>query len=353
MSQFVNKNRYFLLDGARGIAAFSVVFFHFYLWQIKLFSGIPIAVDFFFVLSGFVLGPGLLGPRRYTRKKFILIRIFRLYPAIFVSFSIIALTQFIPAFRATSTAPSLSFVSYFLAILLLQIFVASIFVINGPLWSLSAEFFVNVISVFFGSQRRNILLLIMIGFLLELLSVINVSRNNLISVLFPEFNYWWVGRALVGFNFGLLLYIRNSTRNQKINLLTSPKSKLIIILILLTVIFLLASYSSIFIIFAAPAFYFIISQIILIDQRYIPLRYSRSCFWLGEISYGIYVFHVPVHQILTLKFLETYLNFDMESRLFLILGLLINLLCILLMAMFSLRFIERPFRHWATKRFVE
>jgi peptidoglycan/LPS O-acetylase OafA/YrhL len=353
MSKVVDKNRYLLLDGTRGIAAISVVFFHFYLWQIDPFKGIPIAVDFFFVLSGFVLGPGLFGPRRYTRKKFILGRIFRLYPTIFVSFAIILLTQYIPALRATSTAPRFSFMSYLLAILLLQIFVASIYAINVPLWSLSAEFFVNTIAVFFGSQRRTISILITIGFLLELVSIFNNLKQYSSPLLFNNINLWWIGRSLVGFNLGLLLYIKNSTRNRALDLSISvyPKCIKIILLVILSV--LLASYSGAFVILAAPFFYFVIGDIISLNQLSFPLIYRRLCIWLGEISYGIYIFHLPVNEMLSGKFLETYLHFDLKLKFFLFVGLLIKLLGTLLVAMFSLRFVERPFRHWATKRFIE
>lgn len=349
MTKTVNEYRYFLLDGARGIAAISVVFFHFYLYQFKLFSGLSIAVDFFFVLSGFVLGPGLLGPRKSSRKKFILGRLFRLYPAIFFSFIIILLTQSIPFLRETSTAPLFSFTSYILAILLLQIFIASIYLVNGVLWSLSAELFVNTIAVFFVTQRRTISVLITIGFLLELISIYQYSS----SLFFNEINFWWIGRSLVGFNLGLLLYIRNSNKNRALDLAKSTHPKSIKIFILIVLGYLFASYSSDFIILAAPIFYFVIGEIILVNQLSIPSMYTRFCSWLGEISYGIYIFHIPVNQLLSGNFLETYLYFDLELRIFMILGLLIKLFSTLLVAMFSLRFIEKPFRHWATKRFIK
>ena len=55
------KQRYLLLDGLRGVAALMVVCFHFF----EAFATSPadqkfnhgyLAVDFFFVLSGFVMG---------------------------------------------------------------------------------------------------------------------------------------------------------------------------------------------------------------------------------------------------------------------------------------------------------
>lgn len=89
------------LDAARGLAAMIVVVYHFINWQhsetgvVKIanffFNGAT-AVDFFFVLSGFVLSYKYLVLRRNLDVgKFYLNRFFRLWPAFFITLVLIVL----------------------------------------------------------------------------------------------------------------------------------------------------------------------------------------------------------------------------------------------------------------------
>lgn len=75
------KQRFAVLDGLRGVAALVVVLYH--------FGGRPwpphgyLAVDFFFVLSGFVLAHAYgdrLAARQITPQAFLVLRYFRLWP---------------------------------------------------------------------------------------------------------------------------------------------------------------------------------------------------------------------------------------------------------------------------------
>ena len=51
-----DSNRYLVLDGLRGVAAFSVMFYHFCMGSsVALFPNATVGVDLFFMLSGFVL----------------------------------------------------------------------------------------------------------------------------------------------------------------------------------------------------------------------------------------------------------------------------------------------------------
>src|ERR1700733_9805135 len=77
------KHRFYVLDGMRGIAAIIVMLYHFYLdMHLRYFKNSFVAVDFFFVLSGFVLchayGNKLLNGM--SVGEFLARRIGRLYP---------------------------------------------------------------------------------------------------------------------------------------------------------------------------------------------------------------------------------------------------------------------------------
>ncbi len=83
------------LDSTRGIAAFSVIVYHFINWKYEdrlaakvgsiVFNGSD-AVSFFFVLSGFVLSyPYIVGHKELSIPKFYVARFFRLWPAFFLT----------------------------------------------------------------------------------------------------------------------------------------------------------------------------------------------------------------------------------------------------------------------------
>jgi peptidoglycan/LPS O-acetylase OafA/YrhL len=93
------KQHFDLLDGLRGVAALSVVTFHFMEWVTfdysKNFIGHGyLAVDFFFCLSGFVIGYayddriGKMGVRSFFTSRFI-----RLHPLV-IAGSILGLITF-------------------------------------------------------------------------------------------------------------------------------------------------------------------------------------------------------------------------------------------------------------------
>jgi peptidoglycan/LPS O-acetylase OafA/YrhL len=336
-------SRFILLDSLRGIAALAVASFHIYFYKIRIFNGIPIAVDFFFVLSGFVLARSLLDTKREIRK-FIKSRILRLYPAILVSFSIIVVTKY-TFLRETSTGDNYDLKKYILAFFLLQVFIPNLYTICVPLWSLSAELVTNICASFIVTSKKvfPIYLLIVFGFFMEFLAEIDLFFNVKLSwVVNP--NYSGIGRAFVGFGLGVLLYVN---RNQKsIYSMTRSPNLLILmtILVFLSVEYFLVVYQTRYIYFAAPIFYFLIRYIVSVDETIFSPRLLTFGAYLGRISYGVYVFHYPISQLISGNFLTKYLNFNLLRPEFLILGFLVKILVTCLVAEFSLRFVEMPIR---------
>jgi len=55
----MSKHRFLLLDGMRGLAAIGIVIHHVGKTSYTALDGLYLLVDFFFVLSGFVLQPSL------------------------------------------------------------------------------------------------------------------------------------------------------------------------------------------------------------------------------------------------------------------------------------------------------
>ena len=345
--------RYSLLDGLRGIAALAVACFHLCLYKYRIFSGIVILVDFFFVLSGFVLADSLLKRGSGSVKKFLIARAIRLYPTVFAAFVLIFMAQTISYLRNETTAVRFSYTQYLMAFLLLQVLVPSIYSINIPLWSLSAELFVNIFAALIPKKRMYLIFMVTLGLLFEVIGLGGMLPKHFLAHFGVMPNLWWIGRAFEGFYLGLLLHHSKVASSDSKNQVTIfRKSRLAVILGLLISIYALVVFSTKLIFLAAPIFYLLIDQIIRIREESIAIRYREICIYLGKLSFGIYVFHEPISQIISGKFLEKYLYFDMHSIYFLILGFNLKLLLTVAAAYISLKFIENPFRKWANRRFL-
>src|SRR4051794_472722 len=94
------KRHFEVLDGLRGIAALAIVIFHFMEWAItdysKNFIGHGfLAVDFFFCLSGFVIGYAYDDRiRKLGIKEFFKSRLIRLHPLVILG-SLLGLAGFL------------------------------------------------------------------------------------------------------------------------------------------------------------------------------------------------------------------------------------------------------------------
>lgn len=168
--------RFSVLDSWRGICALLVALLHFptsaALSQSAFVASAYLFVDFFFVLSGFVIagnyGSRLGEPRQVAR--FSLVRFGRLYPlhlftlGLFVAFEVVRLL--LPQLQgAGSAAPFTgenSLGSLVVNLFLLQgTGIESSLTWNGPSWSISSEFFAYLFfaAVVFAAGRRGWLLL--------------------------------------------------------------------------------------------------------------------------------------------------------------------------------------------------
>lgn len=157
------RDHYAALDGLRGFAALSVVFFHLGHWMHmpSLATNSDLAVDFFFCLSGFVL------PLAYEERlrtdlsplQFLRLRLIRLMPLTILATVVSALYVL---FRSHTNGSPLSYGELLVATLLgianIPFLTASsaiggpqVFPLNGPQYSLFLEIVVNV---FWSLSRR-------------------------------------------------------------------------------------------------------------------------------------------------------------------------------------------------------
>jgi peptidoglycan/LPS O-acetylase OafA/YrhL len=160
------KETYRALNGLRFFAAIAVVFFH-YMPEVTGFEHLPkavrnlvecgpIALGFFFILSGFVLANSYRDRALDSfaaMRAFWLARFARLYPVYlvaFIFFTPIALQKYVlhPAPLSQAAGVETFFSAGFLSLLMVQAWTHLSQAWNGPSWSLSAEAFFYVIFPF-------------------------------------------------------------------------------------------------------------------------------------------------------------------------------------------------------------
>lgn len=289
--------RHFLaLDGLRGIFACAVALFHFHstgpIYRSTFIRHADLFVDFFFVLSGFVIT--LNYSQRLTSlkecKNFLILRIGRLYPlhifALVVMVSITLARVVTPSSNLTwsSFLEANNFPKSFLieALLLQNVpgFASVQTMWNVPSWSISAEvwayIYFAVICFAFGLRRWQILLVIVLPF-------INFA-------LHPYFNPD-LGRCFAGFGFGCLAY--KIYGNADFKKYFPVNSSLLEIFVSVFVVIFVVNYHGAVAYLAAP-FVFALAIIVFSAERGAVSRMilcSPPITFLGMLSYGIYMNH--------------------------------------------------------------
>lgn len=161
----MNKPRYDILDGLRGVAAVMVLLFHvfndakaFFLWPspvYEFFHGF-LAVDFFFILSGFVMGYAY-DKQGLSFSNFMKRRLIRLHPMVvmgvligLICFVIQGCTKYDGTVVSTEAVMIVTLLGLFMIPSPASLEVrgnTEIFPLNGPQWSL---FFEYVGSILYG-----------------------------------------------------------------------------------------------------------------------------------------------------------------------------------------------------------
>src|SRR3954465_4404922 len=147
----MEPHRFSALDGLRGICALVVVLYHtFRLAPANPFAHGYLSVDVFFILSGFVLAYAF-GDRLEAgmgAANFMLARIRRLGPIIWFSagFSVLGFfaTELLGGPQVPATAVLLAGVQNLFLIPVIAPSGIDAFPLNGPIWSLFAEFWINL-----------------------------------------------------------------------------------------------------------------------------------------------------------------------------------------------------------------
>lgn len=349
----------------RFIAALTVVFFHYgqHVFPANisfLFENItagPIAVGYFYVLSGFIMAIAYYQPnpdkqRPIDKKKYWIARFARIYPIYLLALLIIVAAKYK---TLSADWPALP-----LNLLLLQSWVPGYpITLNTPGWSLSVEAFFYFCFPFlllwiykYGTKVLTIFsVLFWIGTQFVLLSLLN-SEAYAPKTLLHDFIYYNPLMHLNTFIMGFLcgVYFKTLDNNKKINNNTLWLSfSFILIFLLIWVRPHFEHYFGYKIAYTngllSPAF---LLFILLLAKNKGVIATILSHPWLillGEASYSLYILQKPIHGLYD-KIIVPRINLTENGHFYIFLLILI---CI---SIISYKYLEKPARKAIRTRFT-
>ncbi len=324
----------------RFVAAMAIVISHFnkdlFLYKIRFIADVflraNVGVSYFFILSGFIMIVAYhrkekIGYRDYYRN-----RVARIYPLYVVGLLLYLVTRY----------SDFNFYNAFLYLLGIQSWIpGKALILNFPGWSISVEFlfyllFPLLYNYLYVKENKSIwviIILIWIG-----TQVFSNLYINSLSYKGPhtdshEFSHyfplWHINEFLTGNLAGLFFVKSRKEKNYDLAVV------LLFVLIILSLIFIpLNFHNGLMAVFFVPAIYLISCNNGLITRFFSikPLEF------LGEISYAIYIIHIPVLYILR-SVLWDYFQISQSNTIF-----WIYILVLLVVSAILYLFVEKPMR---------
>lgn len=346
------------LESLRGIAAVLVALFHIRHWHIlKNLPGLNnynYLVDFFFVLSGFVISYNFSNSiNNWSNFKiYIIKRFFRLYPLFlitslpFFAFSIMKTFYGMTSFQSITTFDIRDFVFYILLIYKWGFVVDIPF--NYPSWSISVELFLYILSglTFMITTIRNSRILISI-----LVSLISLGILLFFSHTLDSIGSFAIFRGLYSFSLGNLIYLffLNTKKQYPFNNISKTVWLLLTTISVCFVFYNIHSFP--YMTFILPILWALIIYSIITNIfpgfviSLLNLRYVER---IGKVSYSFYLTHAImislVEKILRKSRLES-------NGLLGIIGLILLLSSTFVLSLLTYKFIEVPGKN-LYKRFL-
>ncbi|MBF0576427.1 acyltransferase family protein [Dysgonomonas sp. GY617] len=361
------KPHYNILDGLRGVAAIMVVCFH--IFEAFASSHLDqrinhgyLAVDFFFILSGFVVGYAYDDRwGKMTTKDFFKRRIIRLHPMVVMGAIIGAImfyTQGCSVWDVSTVAVGALLVATLLNALLIPATpgtevrgVGEMFPLNGPSWSLFFEYIGNILYVLFIrklSTKALAVLVFVVGCGLAAFAILGPLGDICVgfSLTGTEFTGGSL-RLLFSFSAGLLL----SRIFKPTNIKGAFWICSLFIIALLAVpriggaehLWMNGIYDTLCCVVFFPLLVYLGASGKSTDKYT-----TRICKFLGDISYPLYMVHYP--------FIYLYFawvkndNLTFEESLSGAAGVLFGSI---ILAYICLKFYDIPVRRYLTNRFLK
>ncbi len=361
-----SKKHFEILNGLRGIGAIMVVIFHLF----EIFNGGNhqkqiinhgyLAVDFFFMLSGFVIGYSYddrwhkISINNYFKRRLI-----RLHPMIIMGMTIGAICYYLSAstivFPLINKMPIWKLIGillkgYFLVPVPLTMDIRGwkeMFPLNGSAWTLFFEYIANILYAFVLHKLSNKTLTVLIfiaGYLTIHLTVFG-TKGEIVGgwSLTSEQLQIGITRLLYPFLSGLLL-----SRIFKPFKIKNAFLWCCILLIAILIcpriggshLWMNGIYESIAILFLFPVIVYMGAS-----GKIMNKYTSMICNFLGEISYPLYITHYPLIYIFAAWKVE---NNIVLTQAFPAMSLV--LLLAIIIAFTCYKFYDLPVRRFLTKR---
>lgn len=300
-----HPKRFYALDGIRGIAAIAVMFYHYTQHnQLDWLHGAWVAVDIFFILSGFVLMHSYSKKvaQGMTFKEFLYSRFARLGPmyVVGISLGICAALLLVFSNPQSPIQPNNLATAAILNIALLPYFNGhawpfgahnihgTVFPLNDPAWSLFFEIFVNIVFFAYLSRFRKINLAIFVAVSGIIFVVLTIGFHQVNPGARGSDFIFGFPRVVFEFFLGVLLY-------QFYSYYKLPPKLLAYGIFILVALCFFSSKGAIALTNAlifAPILIAIFAKIPVSDKG------VGICKFLGDISYPLYVTHFPMYRLL-------------------------------------------------------
>lgn len=370
------KPHYELLDGLRGVAALLVVFYH--IFEGFSFAGGGtlittinhgyLAVDFFFILSGFVIGYAYddRWKKNMTLKDFFKRRLIRLHPMIIMGAVIGIIAFFIPGgvkWDGTHVATSM----VMLALLLTMFFIPAypgagydirgngeMFPLNGPSWSLFFEYIGNILYALFIHRLGNkalTVLVVLLGLGLSWFALFDVVGYGMIGVgwTLDGLNFWGgMLRMLFPFTLGMLI-----SRNFHSFNIRGAFWICTVVLIAIFCVPYIEGKSPVCLngVFEMVCIAIVFPVLVCIGAsgKTTDKKSTAICRFLGDISYPLYAVHYPVMYVFYFWLIENKLYTLEETWM---VSAMVYFGSIAL-AYACLKLYDEPVRKWLGNKFVK
>jgi peptidoglycan/LPS O-acetylase OafA/YrhL len=338
-----------LLDALRGVAAVAVLLYHFgdRTDLAYLFPRGYLAVDFFFVLSGFVLSRAFGAPLRtyLSFEMFALRRLVRLLPMLIPGTLLAGIIELgrsgvgpvvgrLPEIALAVVAGCLA-----LPLTFATSMEHTIFPLNGPVWSIFFELLANVVLVvaYKSLKPRTVMWAVLVPSCLQMI---------LVSMMFETVNIgfwiqdWFYGlpRVLFSFTAGVLL-CSSGIRFPRLPALAFPLILLAIFMIPLRKSALGTELDLGVILLVFP---FLVGSGAASEPARMPKFASK---WPGELSYPIYAIHYPIVRAVSSALKHRAI--PVGGRLA-VAAALLTVTCMLAAALWQ--FYDKPVRRWLDER---